>query len=420
MQNYIGTAPEKVVGTVPTVTPVHPVNDPILKARALEFFGKRDLRVVERPRPMITDQRDAIVRITLTTVCGSDLHLYHREIPEIKKHDVFGHEAVGIVEQVGSAVKDIKQGQRVAISAVIACGECWFCKRGQMSCCDCTNSSGTMDYLYGNRTAGIFGYSHLLGGYEGLQAEYARVPFADINLLPLPESVSDEAAITLSDIACTGWHGTELGEVSAEEGKNNVAIWGMGPVGLMAARWAVHRGAKKVVAIDSVPERLEKAKSIGAIPLNYTKEDVFEGLKKHFQYGPDVGIDCVGFRYAKSLMHKVERALNLETDAVDVVAEVIKCTRKGGIVVLIGDYVGLANQYPIGAQMEKSLTVRGGQVFVHRYWKHLLELFEKGVVDPTFVVTHTYRFEDIPQLYEAFDAKRDGVIKGVVKTANTA
>ncbi|KAI8826232.1 GroES-like protein [Fimicolochytrium jonesii] len=420
VQNYIGSLPEKLVGTVPTATPTVSIKDPILKTRALEFYGKKDLRVVDRPRPMISHPKDAIVKITATTVCGSDLHLYHRQIPEIEKHDVFGHEAVGIIEQVGAEVTNLHVGQRVVISAIIGCGECWFCQQELFSSCETTNNSGTMTYLYGHHSAGIFGYSHLLGGYDGLQAEIARVPFANVNLLPLPDSVSDAHGIVLSDIACTGWHGVDLGEVSSAEGRNTVAVWGAGPVGLMAARWALHRGAKKVVVIDTVAARLEVARSIGCVPLDFAKEDVYETLMKHFPAnggGPDVAIDCVGFRYNKSYLHAIQRGLNLETDGVDVVAECIKCVRKCGVVVLIGDYAGLANQYPVGAQMEKGLTMRGGQVFVQKYWKHLLHLIETGEMDPSFVITHTFPFEEMPKAYALFDEKKDGIIKCVVTTS---
>jgi len=294
--NYVGTLAERLTGTKPCPLTETKYSE-TETARALEFFGTKDVRVVYRPKPMVTHAKDAVVRITTTTVCGSDLHLWHRQIPELEKGDVLGHEAVGIVESVGPGVTGIKPGQRVVISAILACGECWYCQHVLFSCCETTNSSGTMETLYGHHTAGILGYSHLLGGYDGAQAEYIRIPFADMNLLPVPDHLRDDQVICLSDIACTGWHGTDLGEVSGDDARKRVAVWGLGPVGLMAVRWAIYRGAEKVVAIDCVESRLKLAESIGAVPLNYKELDVYEQLKKEFPRGPDVGIDCVGFRY---------------------------------------------------------------------------------------------------------------------------
>ena len=272
-----------------------------------------------------------------------------------------------------------------------------------------------MNTLYGHTSAGILGYSHLLGGYEGTQAEYVRVPFADNNVLPLPETISDEKALSLSDIACTSFHGTDLGEISDKEGRNTVAIWGLGPVGLLTVEWAFVRGAKKVVAIDNVEARLEIAAKLGAVPLNFDKQDVYETLMKEFPVtkGPDVAIDCVGFRYGsvalqavqpsldailtrhsqtnrynKSWLHAVQKKLNLETDSIDVVVECIKSIRKGGVMVLIGDYVGYTNGFPIGAMMEKGLTTKGGQVHVQKYWKasRSLPLFQKSTIPKSIII----------------------------------
>jgi len=416
--NYIGTLPEKIFGQAPHTVPTETAHDHSKEVKALEFHGAQDVRVLYHPKPIITHEKDCVVRITTTTVCGSDLHLYHRLIPELKLGYVLGHEGVGIIESVGPGVKNVKVGQRVVVSAIMTCGECWWCKQELFSCCEATNNSGTMNTLYGHTSAGILGYSHLLGGYEGTQAEYVRVPFADNNVLPLPDNISDEKAMSLSDIACTSWHGTDLGEVSDKEGRNTVAIWGLGPVGLLAVQWAFVRGAKKVVAIDNVQARLDIAAKLGAVPLNFDKQDVYETLMKEFPVtkGPDVAIDCVGFRYNKSWLHAVQKKLNLETDSIDVVVECIKCVRKGGVMVLIGDYVGYTNGFPIGAMMEKGLTTKGGQVHVQKYWKHILQLILENKFDPSVVYTHTFNFDQMAEVYAQFDAKEGGIIKPIVKT----
>jgi len=271
-----------------------------------------------------------------------------------------------------------------------------------------------MDELYGNRIAAAFGYTHLLGGYEGGQAQYIRVPYADVNTLKLPDSLPDEKAILLSDIACTGWHANELGDVKAGE---IVAVWGCGPVGLMAAMWAKFRGAKLVIAIDNVPYRLKVAKEmLGCHVINFDEEKVLDTIKKLVPEGPDVCIEAVGFRYAKSIIHKAERAIRVESDTPEVLTECIKACRLGGRVSIVGDYYSMTNHFPIGAMMEKSLTVRGGQAFVQRYWRKLLQYFLNGDVDPSFVVTHKLSFDKIVDAYKIFDLKEDGAIKIVLKT----
>jgi threonine dehydrogenase-like Zn-dependent dehydrogenase len=406
--------PEILVGTVPTVTVQHPKPDLSGSMQVLAWYGKKDVRLVERHRPAITEPTDAIIKITTTTICGSDLHLYNNEIPEMKTGDILGHEAVGVVWDIGSEVTSLKKGQRVVISAIIAEGHCDYCERQEYSLCDKTNPSGVLEKSYGHRTAGIFGYSHLLGGYDGLQADYARVPFADLNCLPIPDNVSDEQAIMLSDIACTGFHATELGSVS--EGQT-VCVWGAGPVGLMAAAWAKFRGASPIFIVDSVPERLHlAAQKIGAIPINFKKENVLERLRELAPNGPDVAIDATGFDYAKSWTHTIQRKLYLETDAIDAVHEAIMAVRKGGVVSVVGDYVGFCNGFPIGAFMEKGLTMRGGQVFVQRYWKDLMGLIQNGKFDPTFVISHRLPLDQGPSAYSIFDKKQDGAVKILLAT----
>ncbi|KAJ3263945.1 hypothetical protein HK104_006553 [Borealophlyctis nickersoniae] len=384
--------------------------------KALVYHGKRTVSIDTVPTPCVTESKDAVVKVTVTTVCGSDLHLWNNEIPEVKDGDILGHEAVGIVESVGADVKKIQKGMRVVVSAIIAEGSCEYCKREEYSLCDCTNPSGVMEKMYGNRIAGIFGYSHLLGGYPGAQAEYIRVPFADMNLLPLPDDVPDETALTLSDIACTGYHATELTSVLPG---HTVAVWGCGPVGLMAQSWSLFRGAKKVIAIDCVPARLALAKQklgVDVTTINFKEEDVVKRIKELVPNGPDACIDATGFDYAKSFVHKVERMLYLETDAIDAATEAIIACRKGGTVSFIADYIGYSNHFPMGAFMEKGLTARGGQVFVQRYWHKILSWIRDGKFDPTFVLTHRLPFDETPRVYATFDAKEDGMVKAVLYT----
>jgi threonine dehydrogenase-like Zn-dependent dehydrogenase len=272
----------------------------------------------------------------------------------MEKGDILGHEGVGIVEQVGSEVKTLKEGDRVVISAIISCGDCEYCMKGQVSLCVNTNPNTQMETMYGDKLAGVFGYSHLLGGYEGCQAEFVRVPIGDVNCLKIPDSLPDEKAILLSDIACTGWHANELGEVT--EGKT-VAIWGCGPVGLMAIMWAKFRGASRIIAIDDVADRLQIARTFGAETINFNEtSDVVAAIRDLIPGGPDVGIETAGFRFPQTLLHKAERAIHAETDSPEIVTQIIKTVKKGGNISLIGDYYAYANHFPIGALMEKSKT----------------------------------------------------------------
>ena len=271
------------------------------KMEALAWFGKEDIRLVKVGKPLITDPTDAIVRITKTTICGSDLHLYMNEIKDMRPYNIVGHEAIGVVESIGKSVKNIKPGQRVVISFSISCGDCSYCKRGETSCCDKTNPSRLMEKMYGHRTAGIFGYSHLLGGYPGTQAQFARVPFADIDLLPIPDDIPDDKALFLSDVVCTSFHSTELCNV--QEG-DVVGIWGLGPIGLLAARWCQIKGAKRVIGIDNVKARLDLGlNKLGIEVIDFSTDDVCQLLSKMAPGGLDCAIDAAGFRYAKSTLH---------------------------------------------------------------------------------------------------------------------
>jgi len=391
--------------------------DPSQKMIAAQWFGAEDVRPMHVPKPMITDPTDAIVRITSTTICGSDLHMYLHEVKEMDKGFILGHEFMGIIEQVGPDVKEVKQGDRVVVSAVIADGCCFYCKNGWYSCCDNTNPNKEVEKLYGQRLSGIFGYSRLTGGYPGGQAEYARIPIADFNCLKVPSSLPDEKVLFLSDIACTGWHANEFGQVSPGQ---TVAIWGCGPVGLMATMWAKFRGASRVIVIDNVPVRLDLAtKKLGAETINFDKCDVVETLKQMCPHGPDVCIETAGFRFPKSTSQKVQRTTGIETDSSDILREMIISCRKAGNIAIIGDYFKDTNQFPIGAMMEKGLTVKGSQVYVQKYWKQLLGYIERGLVDPSFIITHTMPLEKIDEAYKMFNKKLDNCIKVLIKPSMT-
>jgi len=391
----------------------HSKQHPSLTYKASEWHGVEDVKLVERAKPMITEARDALIRVTSTTICGSDLHMYHGEV-HMEKGDVLGHECMGIVEEVGPGVKDIKVGTRVVVSAVISCGKCWFCQNQFYSCCETTNPSKECEDMYGDRLSGIFGYSQVTGGFEGGQAEYIRVPIADINLLPVPQELPDEKVLFLSDIICTGWHGNELGGVTAGQ---TVAVWGCGPVGLMCMMWAKFRGAKRVIGIDNIPYRLNVAKEkLGVEVINFDEvKGVAQYLKKIVPGGPDVCIDAVGFRYPKTLRQKVEKTIGLETDVSDIINEASYAVRKMGSIALIGDYFGNTNGFPIGMVMEKGVKLHGSQVFVQKYWKELLGYIQEGKVDPSFVISHKMGLEQVSEAYRMFDRKEDNILKVVLR-----
>ncbi|KAJ3287314.1 hypothetical protein HK104_008662 [Borealophlyctis nickersoniae] len=406
-----------VGGLKPTSTPVEALKEDNVTMRACQWQGSNKMVVADVPKPKITDQRDAIVRITTAAICGSDLHMYTGALrPGMAKGDILGHEMVGIVESVGSEVTNVKPGDRVCVAGPISCGTCEYCKKELYSCCDTTNPSGAMDKVYGARLCGAYGYTHLTGGYWGGQAEYLRVPFANTNLLILPNDISDDAAVLLSDIGCTSWHACELAEVG--EGKT-VCIWGLGPVGLLAAMWAKERGASKIIGIDCVPERLRLAEStLGITVINFKDSNVIKEVQLLCPGGVNCAIELVGFRYTKSLSQTIQTTLKLSTDSTDTLNEVFTLVRKGGHVAIMGDYFGYANQFPIGAMMEKHITVRGGQVLTQKYWKDLMERFRKGlkcVVDPTFVVTNRMGLEEAPEGYRMFNEKVDGTVKVLIK-----
>jgi len=395
---------------------IHPLPDPTGRTmKCLQWHGNKIVRVAERVRPIITEPKDVIVQVTTTSVCGSDLHLYHHAFSGMQDGDILGHEAMGIVESVGPDVKTLQVGDRVVVSAIISCGECSYCMAGLFSNCDCTNPSKEMETLYGHRTAGLFGYSHLTGGYDGGQAEYLRVPYADVNCLKVPPTLTDEQVILLSDVACTAWHANVCGGVGQG---NTVAVWGLGPVGLMACMWAKFRGAARVIGIDDVESRLECARAkLGIEVIDFSKVSTVTKLQEMVPGGPDVAIDCAGFRFAKGFMHKLQRSVRLESDSPEVLTECIRSVRKGGTVSVIGDYYSHCNTFPTGAFMEKGLTMRGGQLHCQAYWKDLLGYIEQGKIDPTFIITHVMPLEKGELAYNMFDKRKDGAIKILLKTA---
>ncbi|KAH7277137.1 hypothetical protein KP509_39G035700 [Ceratopteris richardii] len=397
------------------VVPIEPKVDKEHPMKCVEWHGKKSVRVnTARPSPLITHPGDAIIRVTSTSICGSDLHLFLGFMPGMKAGDIVGHEFMGVVHDVGDDVKGFGKGDRVVAAFDIACGDCFFCNKLKLfTCCDRTNPSKEEEKLYGDRTAGFFGYSHLTGGWPGGQAEYVRVPLADMNLLKVPEDMPDEKLLFLSDILPTAWHANELGEVGPGD---NVAIWGAGPVGILSAHVANFRGAGNVFLIDEFDYRLEHAKSRMPFvkPINFKKEKVYDIIRKDLPYGPDVGIDAVGMHYAHSMLNRMEIAVGLETDTPEVLNEIIYTVRKGGRISIIGAYGGYVNHLNVGAFMEKSLTMRGGQTPCQSYWPKLLEMVKNGELDPTIVVTHEGSLEQSTHFYQIFNDKQDGCIKVVM------
>ncbi|EUC58590.1 alcohol dehydrogenase [Rhizoctonia solani AG-3 Rhs1AP] len=387
--------------------------------KALAWFGVRDVRMVQVPG--ITQPDDVIVKVTGTTICGSDLHLYHGEIVALQKGDILGHEFMGVVDQVGPNVTNLKPGQRVVASFQIACGKCSYCKQKLSSMCDKTNNSSLQNAMYGTRDGGFFGYSHLTGGFPGGQAEYVKVPYGNVNLLPIPDHVTDEQALYLSDIIPTSYHCVV--DTGVKEG-DIVAIWGLGPIGQCAARWAQLKRAKRVIEIDSQPERLAFATDKSGIEtLNFKEHpDVAKRLHELAPGGVDVALDCGTFHEPKSLLHKAQKAVMLETDVPETPNEMIKAVKKMGRCGVIADYVGFANQFNLGALMEKGVRFIGNrQSPTHLYWKEILdEYIIPGKFDPTFIITHRVPIDDMPKLYAAFDQRSSGVEKVFVETRFSA
>jgi threonine dehydrogenase-like Zn-dependent dehydrogenase len=393
-------------------TPSKVCYDQHRKMLSAQWFGKRSVKIMESPVPLVTDLTDAVVKVTATTVCGSDLHFYHNDISGMNKGDILGHECVGIVDDIGPDVTNFKKGDRVVVSAVIACGRCNYCKRGEWSCCETTNLSKEQRDKYGHNTSGLFGYSSQTGGYDGCQAEYVRVPYADVNLFKIPDEIPDNQALLIADSACTGLHGVELVEVQEDD---NVVVFGCGPVGLMCIMWCKFKKAKSIIAIDVDAERLHFAMTkYGAIPINSKDENPVKAVRKYFLDGPDKVIDCVGFSYPDDLKHKFEKAMGLESDSPNIVNAAIEMCRKNGKIALIGVYIGFTNHFNIGAFMEKHLTMRGGQLWPHKYYSMIFNLMKQGVIDPSIIFTHLYPLSKIEEVYSMFDKHEDGMIKPLI------
>jgi threonine dehydrogenase-like Zn-dependent dehydrogenase len=386
--------------------------------KAVVWHGTNDVRVERVPDPTILNARDAIIRVTSTAICGSDLHLLNGFIPTMQSGDILGHEFMGEVVEVGKENTKLKVGDRVVVPFTIACGGCFFCKKELWSLCDNTNPNAWMaEKLYGYTTSGLFGYSHMTGGFAGGQAQYARVPFADVGPIKVPDGLSDEQVLFLSDILPTGYMAAENCDIQPGD---VVAIWGCGPVGQMAIRSALLLGAERVLAIDSIPERLRMALAGGAEVVNFEQDDVFERLKfETGGRGPDACIDAVGLEAHgatfDAYVDKAKTAAFLATDRPNALRQAIHACRKGGIVSIPGVYGGLLDKIPFGAAFQKGLTFRMGQTHVIKYLQPLLERIERSEIDPSFVITHRMPIDDAPNAYTTFRDKHDGCIKVVLK-----
>jgi threonine dehydrogenase-like Zn-dependent dehydrogenase len=380
------------------------------------------MRVDTVPDPEIVNPRDCIIKITSTAICGSDLHAYDGMIPTFQPGDVLGHEFMGVVEEVGSGVGDkLKKGDRVIVPFTIACGSCFFCEKTLFSCCDNSNPAANQDIadaLLGFSPAGLFGYSHMLGGYAGGQAEYARVPFADVGPLKIPDGVEDEKVLFLTDILPTGWRAAETAGI---EPGDTVAVWGAGPVGLFAVQSAFLMGAAQVICIDHYPNRLALAAKFGAITLNFHEVKVRERLTELTGgRGPDSVIDAVGMEahgYSPdNIVDFITQETKLgNTERPHVLREAILAVRKGGTVSIPGVYGGFANKIPLGAIVNKGLTLKSGQTHVQRYTPKLLEMILDGKIDTTFLISHTMSLEDAPKAYKGFKTQQDTYTKVVLK-----
>jgi threonine dehydrogenase-like Zn-dependent dehydrogenase len=427
---------------------------------ACRWRGKKHVAVADDiPVPLVTDATDAILRVGIAAICGSDLHLYNGSMAGMKSGDTIGHECMGVVESVGPGVKKIKPGDRVSMAFDFACGACWFCERELFTSCDITNPSATQHAMYGGRTSGAAGYSHMTGGWSGCHADFVRVPFADVNLLPLAEveeeaakemeeeedkakaykntkkpTITDAQAALLGDVLPTAWTATSLGGV--EKG-SFVVVFGAGPIGLVAAQCAAHRGARRIILVDPIQDRLDLARKPGVVlrdgqrcRLDTVKvsgsgseqalKDVAALCEGEPAGAPDVAIEAVGQHYALSAVHALEMAVAAETDSPEAFNACLRAVRKGGRVAVVGVFAGLANHVHLGALMEKGLTVSGSQAPVQRYWRMLAKKVAKGELDPAAVVTHVVPLAEAPRAFALFDGKTDGCVKVLLQVGGSA
>src|ERR1700755_2458124 len=387
--------------------------------KAVCWMGSGKLETLNVADPALVNPHDAIIKVTRTAICGSDLHLYDGFIPTMESGDILGHEFMGIVEEVGEKVTNLKRGDRVVVPFTIACGNCQFCARKIWAACDNSNPNAhLMEAAYGYSGSGLFGYSHMMGGYAGGQAQYVRVPFANVGPLKLETDLADEKALFLSDIFPTGYMAAENAQI---EGGDTVAVWGCGPVGQFAIASAFILGAGQVIAIDRIPERLEMARSVGAITVDYSEEDVsvLTALKDLTGgIGPDSCIDAVGLEAHSNQLQgfydAVKTALMLEQDRPGVLRQAIQAVRKGGTVSIPGVYGGLLDKVPFGAAFGKGITMKMGQTNMHNYMKPLLERIESGQIDPTYIISHRITLDEVPEMYKVWRDKKEKVTKIVI------
>jgi threonine dehydrogenase-like Zn-dependent dehydrogenase len=384
------------------------------------WMGRNSVEVREVPDPQILNDRDAIVRVTSTSICGSDLHLYDGYVPTMRRGDVLGHEFMGEVVELGRSVRNLRVGDRVVVPFPIACGNCNACQRGLYSVCENSNPNALIaEKIMGHSPAGIYGYSHMLGGFAGGQAQYVRVPFADVGPLKVDDDLPDEQLLFLSDVFPTGFMGAELCEIKPGD---VIAVWGAGPVGQFAIASAFLLGAERVIAIDRYPYRLRIARDkAGAEVLNYEETDVLDALREMTAgRGPDACIDAVGSEAHHSFgplnaYDRVKQAGRLETDRPHALREAIMACRNGGIVSVVGAYLGFIDKFPMGTVMNRSLTIRSGQCHVQRYIRPLYERVRDGDIDPSFVVSHRMRLDDAPQGFEMHKHKQDEFNKVILR-----
>lgn len=388
--------------------------------RALVWHGRHDMRVDTVPDPVRVNPRDAIIKVTSTAICGSDLHIYNGLIPSMKSGDILGHEFMGEVVDVDPANPALKVGDKVVVPFVIACGQCFFCEHDFFSACDNSNPAENMeisDTSYGRPASGLFGYSHMTGGYAGGQAEYVRVPFSDVGPIKVPTEIEDEKVLFLSDILPTGWMAAENCNIQPGD---TVAVWGCGPVGLFAIQSALVMGAEKVIAIDHYPHRLALAQKLGAQTLNYEDVNVLEALDEITGgRGPDSCIDAVGMEAhgmtIDNVIDTVKTATKLGTDRPHVFREAVQACRKAGTLSMPGVYAGFADAIPLGGIMQKGLTIRTGQTHVQKYMPKLLNMILENRIDTTFLISHRMSLADGPDGYKGFKEKQDDFTKVVLK-----